>query len=177
MGHDPSCMGASFAVMLGLFGCLITALCFPLRLSEAAQMQKVSVICQKGLDFALWVGEHSGVRFGCLTGAAHQCMIDNKPRVFSGAVWSHRSAALVRLPSQGPAPLSTWGFSLGKCFVMGPIMKWLLTILSWRGVAGSSPAGSATKHSILTVRARQLMGLHGPHPGSSGERKTPFAAD
>ena len=38
---------------------------------------------------------------------------------------------------------------------------------------GSTPAASTKP--FLTVRARQLMGLNGPHPGSSAARHTPCA--
>jgi hypothetical protein len=52
------------------------------------------------------------VRSGNLTVVERQ----PEPRVFSGAVWSNSSSTIVRLPSQGPAPLSTWGFSLSVPF-------------------------------------------------------------
>ena len=49
----------------------------------------------------------SSVRCGNLT-----AMEQHQPRVISGAVWSNRRSMSARLPSQGPAPLRTWGFSL-----------------------------------------------------------------
>jgi len=73
---------------------------------------------QNHLRFACMSYDNSSVRFGCLTGDRHRGMIASNPENLAGLCGRTRSLSSVRLPSQGPAPLSTWGFSLGECFVV-----------------------------------------------------------
>lgn len=61
------------------------------------------------------------VRCGSLTGASHHGRVTTNPEFLAGLCGQTEGDASVRLPSQGPAPLSTWGFSLGECFVGGTL--------------------------------------------------------
>lgn len=64
------------------------------------------------------MSKNSRVRFGCLTGNEHHGRVTPNPEFLAGLCGRTRGSFSVRLPSQGPAPLSTWGFSLGECFVV-----------------------------------------------------------
>lgn len=76
-----------------------------------------------------------------------------EPRVFSGAVWS-KVLPHLRLPSQGPAPLSTWGFSLAKRFCVAS--TWMDTL-----PAGNREDGKESRKMARRTTLRCQREYHG----------------
>ena len=89
-----------------------------------------------------------GVRCGNLTAGE-----STKPRVFSGAVWS-KALTRSRLPSQGPAPLSAWGFSLEKRFCVAS--TWMDTL-----PAGNREDGKESRKMARRTTLRRQREYHG----------------
>jgi hypothetical protein len=95
-------------------------------------------------------------------------VVNMNPESLAGLCGPNRCGTSAGLPSQGPAPLRTWGFSLGECFspVVGlrPVMRGQGTGGLWRRCRYCQP----TEKSICTDPQGGLaMGLYGLHPGNT----------